>query len=79
MAGIRSEIWDRREELFFYKRKEWEYEQEFRIVRRAENENANEYMDVYDALSFVIICKDETVEKGESIWDQYFVKNLKTI
>lgn len=29
-AGIRSEIWDRREELFFYKRKEWEYEQDLK-------------------------------------------------
>ena len=79
-AGIRSEIWDRREELFFYKRKEWEYEQEFRIIRRAENENADEYMDVFDALSFVIICKDETVEKGESIWDGitcYILQHLK--
>ena len=61
-VGIRSEIWRRKEELFFYKRKEWEYEQEFRVIRRAENKDDDEYLDVSEALSFVIICKDETVE-----------------
>ena len=68
-TGIKSEIWHRRDELFFLKRKEWEYEQEFRIIRRAQNANDDEYLDVSDALSFVIVCKDESVEKGESIWD----------
>ena len=79
-AGIRSEIWRRREELFFYKRKEWEYEQEFRVIRRAKNKDDDEYLDVSEALSFVIICKDETVETGESIWDGvncYVLKHLK--
>ena len=79
-AGIRSEIWRRKEELFFYKRKEWEYEQEFRVIRRAENKDDDEYLDVSEALSFVIICKDETVETGESIWDGvncYVLKHLK--
>ena len=79
-AGVRSEIWRRREELFFYKRKEWEYEQEFRVVRRAENKRDNEYLDVSKALSFVIICKDETVENGESMWDGitcYVLKHIK--
>lgn len=79
-AGIKSEIWRRREELFFFKRKEWEYEQEFRVIRRAENEDDDEYLDVSDALSFAIICKDETVEKGESMWDGitcYVLQHLK--
>ena len=79
-AGIKSEIWRRRDEIFFYKRKEWEYEQEYRIIRRAENERDDEYLDASDALSFVIICKDETVERGESIWDGincYTLKHLK--
>ena len=79
-TGIRSEIWRRKEEIFFYKRKEWEYEQEFRIIRRVKNKDDDEYMDVSDALSFVIISKDETVETGESIWDGvqcYVLKHLK--
>lgn len=76
-AGIRSEIWRRKDEIFFYKRKEWEYEQGFRVIRRAKNEKIDEYLDVSNSLSFVIISKDETVEKGESIWDgiNYYILN----
>lgn len=79
-AGIKTEIWRRKEELFFYKRKEWEYEQEYRVIRRAKNKTDDEYLDVSDALSFVIISKDETVEIGESILggnNYYVLKHLK--
>lgn len=78
--GLRSEIWRRRDEIFFWKRKEWEHEQEYRVIRRAKNVADDEYLDVSDALSFVIICKDETLEKGESIWSGiqcYELKHLK--
>lgn len=43
-AGIKSEIWRRRDEIFFYKRKEWEYEQEYRVIRRARSEMDNTLM-----------------------------------
>ena len=79
-AGIEAEIWLRRDELFFLKRKEWEYEQEYRVIRRAKCEKDDEYLDVSWALSFVIICKDKSVEIGESIWAgmQFFaLKQLK--
>ena len=36
--GIKSEIKRRREEIYYYKRKEWEYEQEYRVLRRAKDE-----------------------------------------
>lgn len=78
--GLRSEIWRRKDEIFFGKRKEWEHEQEFRVIRRARNEWDDEYLDVYESLSFVIICKDESVEKGMSNWcgDHYYtLKHLK--
>ena len=78
--GIRSEIWRRKDEIFFWKRKEWEYEQEYRVICRAQNAEEDNYLDVADALSFVIICKDESVEKEESIWDGiqcYVLKHLK--
>ena len=78
--GLRSEIWRRKDEIFFGKRKEWEHEQEYRVIRRARNEWDDEYLDVYESLSFVIICKDESVEKGMSNWcgDHYYtLKHLK--
>ena len=72
--GLRSEIWRRKDEIFFGKRKEWEHEQEYRVSRRARNEWDDEYLDVSESLSFVIICKDESVEKGMSNWcgDHYY-------
>lgn len=43
-GGIKSEIKRRRESIFYYKRKEWEYEQEYRILRRAKNQADDESM-----------------------------------
>ena len=45
-GGIKSEIKRRRESIFYYKRKEWEYEQEYRILRRAKNQADDEYLDI---------------------------------
>lgn len=77
--GVRSEVWQRKDELFFYKRKEWEREQEFRIIRRAKNPNDDEYLDVSDSLSFVILCKDDTSKYSNSIWSGKRYPHLKYI
>lgn len=76
-GGIRSEIWRRRDEIFFLKRKEWEYEQEYRIIRRAKHEMDDEYLDISKALSFVIICRDNSVGEFESIWNGDYYQDLK--
>lgn len=76
-AGIRAEIWHRRDEIFFIKRKEWEREQEFRIIRRAKQSRDDEFLDISDSLSFIIITKDYAVSLGESIWDGIYFKHLR--
>lgn len=68
-SGIKDEVWRRRYEIFFNKRKEWEYEQEFRVIRHAKDEMDMEYLDVSDSLSFVIICKDYSICDLESMFD----------
>lgn len=78
-TGIKSEIRRRRDEIFFYKRKEWEYEQEYRVIRQARNEMDDEYLDVSDALSFVILCRDDSLLEGESIWSGFHYVDLKSI
>lgn len=67
--GIKSEIWNWRKEIFFYKRKEWEYEQEYRVIRRAGKANDDEYLDITDSLVCAIICKEEYHECLESMFD----------
>lgn len=78
-SGIKSEIWRRRDEIFFYKRKEWEYEQEYRVIRRAKNESVDEYLDVSEALSFIILCRDDSLGEGESIWSGFNYMEIKSI
>ncbi len=78
-TGIKSEIWRRRDEIFFCKRKEWEYEQEYRVIRRSKNEMDNHYLDVSDALSFVILCRDKSLFDGESIWAGFQYMGIKSI
>lgn len=74
--GLKNEIWRRRREIFFTKRKEWEYEQEFRVIRRARNEADLEYLDISEALSFVIVCKDFSVAGMESMFDSDLYHDL---
>ena len=74
--GLKNEIWRRRKEIFFNKRKEWEYEQEYRVVRRAQNEMDLEYLDIADALSFVIVCKDYSIVGMESMFDSDLYRDL---
>ena len=75
--GIRSEIWRKRDEIFFYKRKEWEYEQEYRVIRRADNELDDEYLDIADSLVCAIICKDDSIDKLESMFDSDIYHELR--
>lgn len=77
--GLKAEIWRKRDEIFFNKRNEWEHEQEYRVIRRAKHEWDDEYLDVSEALSFVIICKDYSICYGESMFDGYNYKLLKYI
>ena len=65
--GLKAEIWKKKDDIFFNKRKEWKYEQEYRIIRRAQREDSDEYLDISDSLSFAIICKDYSVELEENI------------
>lgn len=76
-AGIRKEIWDRKDEIFFLKRKEWVREQEYRIIRRAKDVTDNEYLDISDSLAFAIICRDKSVPYGEPIWAGDYYRHIK--
>lgn len=77
--GIKSEIKRRREQIFYYKRKEWEYEQEYRILRRAKKQTDDEYLDISDALVCVIICKDQSIDYLESMFDSEIYHKLRSL
>lgn len=77
-GGIKSEIKRRRESIFYYKRKEWEYEHEYRILRRAKNQADDEYLDITDALVCAIICKDDSINYLESMFDSKIYHKLRS-
>lgn len=74
--GIKAEVWRKKDQIFFSKRKEWEHEQEYRIIRRAKTEDDIEYLDISNSLAFVIICKERYMCGLESMFDSDHYKEL---
>ena len=66
-------------ELFDVRDLVLEYEQEYRVIRRAKHELDDEYLDVSDALSFVILCRDESLFDGESFKYGFHYIKIKSI
>jgi hypothetical protein len=58
---------ENKEPLFFTKTNDWEYEQEYRILTKVE-ENAPTYLNLNDSIMAVILYSARDVDWGESIW-----------
>lgn len=52
---IQHDMQSQVEILFFHKRKEWEHEQEYRLIKYCPNLKKEEYLDYGDALKFIIL------------------------
>lgn len=52
---IRSDIQMQAKTLFFHKRKEWEHEQEYRLIKRCPSQKKEEYLDYSSSLKFIIL------------------------
>ena len=52
---IQHDMQNQVEKLFFHKRKEWEHEQEYRLIKYCPNLKKEEYLDYGDALKFIIL------------------------
>lgn len=77
--GINAELRRNINNIFFTKRKEWENEQEYRIIRKVRNIQQDEYLDISDSLSFIIICKDESLSGLESVFDGLRYKEFSSL
>lgn len=53
--SVGAEVKSHAEEIFFHKRKEWEHEQEYRLLRRCPVAERVEYLSLGHALRFVIL------------------------
>ncbi len=52
---VLEEVKNRISDIFFHKRKEWEHEQEYRLIKKCPNPTKEEYLFLGHALKFVIL------------------------
>ena len=65
--------------LFFNKRKEWEHEQEYRVLNKFESEEYDIFHDFKNSLKYVILCNSKTIDSNESILNSCEYCYLKRI
>lgn len=71
---IHSEIYSNVKALFFNKRKEWEHENEYRLIKRCSNVNKEEYLDFGSSLKYIILSS--SIEEIDSV---LFVNRIKEL
>lgn len=67
MPDIKKWIRKNKNKLFYIKRKEWEHEQEFRIIKRFNNDDKDEFLDISDSLKYIIIANAKSIKNNETI------------
>lgn len=66
-------------DIFFKKTGDWSYEQEYRIVCRAENKDENCYLPIKDALLAIIIFMPNDISEKQSAFNSDKVKTIKQL
>lgn len=72
---ICREIEEQVKKVFFHKRKEWEHEQEYRLIKRCPNLKKEEYLDYGNALKFIIL--NSVIEDIDGVKFKEKVEDLK--
>lgn len=73
-GAVMTDVQDKIPKLFFHKRKEWEHEQEYRLMKKCPNTTKEEYLILGHALKFVILSS-----KLRNIDEVRYFKNIKDI
>lgn len=72
--SVPAEVKRQISKIFFHKRKEWEHEQEYRLIKRCPNTAKEEYLLLGHALKFVILSS-----KLRNIDEVRYFKNIKDV
>lgn len=72
--AVLAELESRIPDIFFHKRKEWEHEQEYRLLKRCPDEIKEEYLLLGHALKYVIMSS-----KLRTVDEVRYFKNIKDI
>lgn len=73
-GNVPAEVKSQLSKIFFHKRKEWEHEQEYRLIKRCPNTVKEEYLLLGHALKFVILSS-----KLRNIDEVRYFKKIKDI
>lgn len=72
--AVSDEIKNKLSKIFFHKRKEWEHEQEYRLIKRCPNTTKEEYLLLGHALKYVILSS-----KLRNIDEMSYFKKIEDI
>ena len=64
---------------FFQKRKEWEHEQEFRVLTKFDDTQSAHYFEFGESLKYVIMNKAKTIDEKDSLANSVECKMLKKV
>lgn len=78
-SEIQSYIRRNTRNIFFYKRKEWEHEQEYRVINRFQDNRCDEFLDFKNSLKYVILCNSKTIKNHESVLNSCEYTCLKSM
>lgn len=77
MSDIPQSIASQKDEIFFSKSSEWEYEQEYRVVKKFNDTNGDEFLDIKDCIIAVIMYYADDVNYNDKIFDSLNYHILK--
>lgn len=76
-SNIPYSIANQRDEIFFSKSSEWEYEQEYRVVKKFNDTDGDEFLDIKDCIIAVIMYYADDVNYNDKIFDSLNYHILK--
>ena len=77
-STLREYIKDNARRIFFAKGKEWEHEQEFRVICRFPNQKQDHYVNINDSLRYVIVFHASDIDYWENIENSRLFQDLRT-
>jgi hypothetical protein len=69
MSDIPQSIASQKDEIFFSKSSEWEYEQEYRVVKKFNDTDGDKFLDIKDCIIAVMMYYADDVNYSNSVFD----------
>lgn len=76
-SDIAQNIANQKDEIFFSKSSEWEYEQEYRVIKKFNDTDGDEFFDIKDCIIAVIMYYADDVNYNDKIFDSLNYHILK--